>query len=283
MPYWAGLGYYARARNLHRCARIIASDWGGQFPKDIDELTNLPGIGRSTAAAITAFAFGQHNPIMDGNVKRVFTRYFGIEGETGRRAVEQQLWQLAQSALAQSAHEINISAYTQGLMDLGATVCARRQPQCDRCPLAPNCYARRAGRQGDLPTPKARKKAPRRSCHMLIARHGNDVLLEQQPSPGIWGGLWSLPQYDDVTAMHAHMQNMGLAPGMESPLQPFTHVFSHFTLQVEPWLIQTSSLPVAEPQPAQSWKAIDTLHAVALPSPVKTLLDRLFKKPAATQ
>jgi A/G-specific adenine glycosylase len=276
MPYWAGLGYYARARNLHKCAGIVAGRWGGRFPKNIDDIASLPGIGRSTAAAITAFAFGQRNPIMDGNVKRVFTRYFGIEGEPQRRAVEQQLWFLAQEVIARSAHGIDMAAYTQGLMDLGATVCTRRLPQCGACPLSSACYARRAGRQGELPTPKARKAAPKRHCQMLVVHDDDHVLLVRQPSPGIWGGLWSLPKYDDVAAMHAAMQNMGLAPGTESPLEPFTHVFSHFALRVEPWIANARGMAAAEPRPAQSWKGIHALAAVALPAPIKALLDRLF-------
>ncbi|WP_057110344.1 A/G-specific adenine glycosylase, partial [Bordetella pertussis] len=175
MPYWAGLGYYARARNLHRCAQEIMQRCVGRFPPRAEEIATLPGIGRSTAAAIAAFAYGERSPIMDGNVKRVFTRHFGIEGDPARRAVEQQLWALA-AAQVQAAPDLDMPGYTQGLMDLGATLCTRGKPACERCPVAQSCIARRDGRQAELPTPKARKAIPERSTAMLVL-HGPDGIL----------------------------------------------------------------------------------------------------------
>ena len=154
MPYWAGLGYYARARNLHRCAQEIARDWQGRFPPTAEAIATLPGIGRSTAAAIAAFAYGERSPILDGNVKRVFTRHFGIAGDPSKREVEQRLWALADTQV-EVAPDLDMAAYTQGLMDLGATLCTRGKPACDKCPVADTCVARREGRQAELPTPGA--------------------------------------------------------------------------------------------------------------------------------
>src|SRR3546814_7191213 len=168
MPYWAGLGYYARARNLHRCAQTLCLDWGGAFPKTSAEIATLPGIGRPTAAAIAAFSYGERCPIMDGNVKRVFTRYFGIEGITSERATEQLLWQTAEAALAGAAQPPDMAAYTQGLMDLGSQCCTRSRPDCGRCPLRANCYAFAHARQNELPTPRKKKVSPERQCKMLI-------------------------------------------------------------------------------------------------------------------
>lgn len=195
MPYWAGLGYYARARNLHRCAQEIARDWNGRFPPSAEAIATLPGIGRSTAAAIAAFAYGERSPILDGNVKRVFTRHFGIAGDPARREIEQRLWALA-DAQVEAAPGLDMAAYTQGLMDLGATLCTRGKPACERCPVADTCVARREGRQAELPTPKARKAIPERETAMLVLQHQGAFLLQQRPEPGIWGGLWSLPEFD---------------------------------------------------------------------------------------
>ena len=165
MPYWAGLGYYARARNLHRCAQEIARDWQGRFPPTAEAIATLPGIGRSTAAAIAAFAYGERSPILDGNVKRVFTRHFGIAGDPSKREVEQRLWALADTQV-EVAPDLDMAAYTQGLMDLGATLCTRGKPACDKCPVADTCVARREGRQAELPTPKRARRCPsaRRRC-----------------------------------------------------------------------------------------------------------------------
>ena len=165
MPYWAGLGYYARARNLHRCAQEIARDWQGRFPPTAEAIATLPGIGRSTAAAIAAFAYGERSPILDGNVKRVFTRHFGIAGDPSKREVEQRLWALADTQV-EVAPDLDMAAYTQGLMDLGATLCTRGKPACDKCPVADTCVARREGRQAELPTPRRARRCPsaRRRC-----------------------------------------------------------------------------------------------------------------------
>lgn len=276
MPYWAGLGYYARARNLHRCAQAVCRDWGGQFPRNSQDIATLPGIGRSTAAAIAAFSHKERSPIMDGNVKRVFTRYFGIEGITSVRATEQALWHTAEAVLDAAPRNLDMTAYTQGLMDLGSQCCTRSRPSCTACPLQQHCYARIHARQHELPTPRKKKPSPERECRMLIARHADHILLEQQPSPGIWGGLWSLPRYESDEALQAACCQWG---GHDAPAQKMAglvHVFTHFRLHIEPWYVVNDTPRLAEPAAAQRWVALDELRNAALPAPVRKILEGLF-------
>ena len=276
MPYWAGLGYYARARNLHRCAQTVCEKWEGKFPRQVSEIMQLPGIGRSTAAAIAAFAYGERQPIMDGNVKRVFTRYFGIIGNPAVRAVEQELWQTAEAAIDAAPPELDMAAYTQGLMDLGSSCCTRTRPTCGLCPLGGHCYAHIESMQRELPTPKTRKTGAERQCKMLILEHQGKILLEQRPSPGIWGGLHSLPQYDDLESLQGACLNWGLDPAQALKIAALLHTFSHFKLHIEPWYLRSPAQAVAEPGPRQAWVAIEDLPATALPAPVRKLLSGLF-------
>lgn len=277
MPFWAGLGYYARARNLHRCAQTLVQQWGGTFPPTAEQIATLPGIGPSTAAAIAAFAFAQQTPIMDGNVKRVFTRHFAIEGDPTRREVEQRLWTLARHEVdAERVGTLDMSAYTQGLMDLGATLCTRRQPACDRCPVAESCEARRQGRQHELPTARVRKAAATRSTAMLVIHSDHHVLLTLRPSPGIWGGLWSLPECapgDEVQAAAALCAADHATP---VAMAAFEHVFTHFRLHIQPWDIDLGSVvPDAVTEPLR-WFARRDLPALGLPAPVRKLVDGLL-------
>ncbi|MBV6305739.1 A/G-specific adenine glycosylase [Candidimonas humi] len=276
MPYWAGLGYYARARNLHRCAREICERLDGEFPRRAEDIAQLPGIGRSTAAAIAAFAYGERAPIMDGNVKRVFTRYFGIYGNPAARAVEQQLWHTAQAAIDAADAGLDMGAYTQGLMDLGAGCCTRGVPACAQCPLAAGCYARLNSRQHELPAPKPRKQAGERQCAMLVLEQDGRVLLEQRPSRGIWGGLWCLPQYEDAQAMRAACGSRGIDCGPAQRMVPFSHTFTHFKLHIEPWLLRGTAPGLQEPAPGQAWVPVGELAGAALPAPVKKLLGGLY-------
>lgn len=274
MPYWAGLGYYARARNLHRCAQVLVSEHDGRFPSHSKDIALLPGIGRSTAAAIAAFSYGERSPIMDGNVKRVFTRYFGIHGYPGLRAVETQLWQLAEAAVEQSPADLDMARYTQGLMDLGAQVCTRGKPQCERCPLQDDCEARRLGLQKILPEPRPRKDIPDRHCAMLLWHSHGHVLLEKQPQTGIWGGLWSLPRYDDSQALIEACTTMGIALPAASRMAAFVHVFTHFRLRIEPWMLETPAR-LMEAGPEQRWIPFQQLDDTAVPAPVRSLLNAL--------
>lgn len=274
MPYWAGLGYYARARNLHRCAREVAEHWGGCFPPTAAELATLPGIGRSTACAIAAFCYGERSPIMDGNVKRVFTRYFGIYGPTQKKAVENALWDKADQAVAESPPDLDMAAYTQGLMDLGSQCCTRSKPTCSLCPLQSDCYAHLHQAQAELPSPKERARQDERYCHVLIVEQDGRLLLEQRPDKGIWGGLQTLPQFDDEHAL------MTAARGWSSQdpvsLASFQHVFSHFKLHITPWLLTADTSTLAEPDARQQWLDVLELSGAALPAPIRKLLDGLY-------
>lgn len=280
MPFWAGLGYYTRARNLHRCARMVMDDYGGQFPSSADDLLNLPGIGRSTAAAIAAFAFGERRSILDGNVKRVLCRVFGIEGDPASGPVEKKLWALAESIVHQAPASLDMTAYTQGLMDLGATRCTRGgKPLCELCPLRDDCHAQHHSRQAELPWRRARKALPEREKHFLIALSPQAVLLERQPSRGIWANLWSLPAQDDAGMVQALAGRIGAAtPAVR--LATLTHTFSHYRLQMHPWLLELPQQPLAEPSADSRWVAWQDIHEAALPAPVEKLLKALM--PAAS-
>ncbi|MCJ9707967.1 A/G-specific adenine glycosylase [Bordetella hinzii] len=271
MPYWAGLGYYARARNLHRCAQEIMAHWNGRFPPDAERIASLPGIGRSTAAAIAAFAYGERSPIMDGNVKRVFARHFGIEGDPSKRETEQKLWQLADSLVA-AVPSLDMTAYTQGLMDLGATLCTRGKPDCSRCPVADSCIARRDGRQQELPTPKARRAVPERQTAMLVLEHEGAILLQQRPSPGIWGGLWSLPEFDAAGDARQACEALGLEPQAHYELAAFAHTFTHYRLHVRPWYVPVRAAGLRAGGQPERWVPAAELGAVALPAPIRKLL-----------
>lgn len=201
MALWAGLGYYSRARNLHRCAQAVVERHGGAFPASPEALAELPGIGRSTAAAIASFAFGARATILDGNVKRVLARVFGVEGFPGDKRIENEMWALAEALLPDAAEPTDVTAYTQGLMDLGATLCVRGKPECGRCPFAGECVAQRSGRQRELPAARPKKAVPTRRTWMLVLRDGDAVLLQRRPPAGIWGGLWSLPEADGDAAL----------------------------------------------------------------------------------
>ena len=271
MPYWAGLGYYARARNLHKCAQTIQKNHQGLFPKTSAELAQLPGIGPSTAAAIASFAYNERAPIMDGNVKRVFCRYFGIYGLTHLRATEKKLWDLAHQVLLAAPANLTMSAYTQGQMDLGSQVCSRGKPNCEACPLQKNCYALAHQVQHELPTPKPRLKQPERYCDMLIWQQDDKILLEQRPDTGIWGGLLTLPQFENETLLRQFMQHQGITLKAAQKMAPLTHVFSHFKLHITPWWVQDQR-GLQEPKPNQRWLDVVQISEAALPAPVLTLL-----------
>ena len=275
MTHWSGLGYYARARNLHRAAQTIVESHGGQFPRTAAEIATLPGIGRSTAAAIAAFAFGERAAILDGNVKRVLTRIFGVDGFPGEKRVENQLWTLAESLLPTR----DIGRYTQAQMDLGATLCTRSKPACVRCPFADDCVARRDGRVGELPTPRPRKPVPRRSARYAIIIHEHAVLLERRPPSGIWGGLLTPPEIPsterDVGGWA--QQRLGLACTPAAPLASLTHTFTHFVLELQPVLLHaaTPTCTLIADDGALRWHALADLADAALPAPMRKILGAL--------
>ena len=279
MALWAGLGYSTRARNLHRCAQVVVAQHGGEFPASPEMLATLPGIGRSTAAAIASFAFGARATILDGNVKRVLARIFGIDGFPGDKRVETAMWALAETLMpGADAGSAQVSAYTQGLMDLGATLCVRGKPDCVQCPFAAECVANVTGRQRELPVARPKKAIPTRRTWMLVLRDGPAVLLERRPPAGIWGGLWSLPEAADEAALAALAGELG-AGSPAARLAPLTHTFTHFKLDIEPRLAEyqggTGRASSEARDEESAWVSLDELDAYGVPAPVRKLLDGL--------
>ena len=263
IEHWAGLGYYARARNLHRCAQQVTEHYGGQFPDDPEKLAELPGIGRSTAAAIAAFAYGKQAAILDGNVKRVLCRHFGIDGFPGLAAVDRKLWLLAESLLPESG----IESYTQGLMDLGATVCTRNRPRCTDCPVAADCIARRENRQKELPVARPKKMVPERhSCFVLIS-DGRGLLLERRPPSGLWGGLLVPPEGEPDAVSSRYGLNILSA----RHLPPLKHTFTHFKLQIEAVLCHVSPESVVR-ESGLEWVALEQAADAGVPTPMRKLI-----------
>lgn len=267
---WSGLGYYQRARNLHRCAETIVAEHGGVFPASAQALAALPGIGPSTAAAIAAFCFGERAAILDGNVKRVLCRSFGVEALPTTTQGTRALLDLAETLLPDAA---DIAAYTQGLMDLGATVCRPRRPDCPQCPFQDDCAARRSGDAERLPLRPAKvRKRPQRQCALLWlhdARTGR-IWLEKRPPTGIWPGLWSLPQFDSVE--HALQAAAGTGRLLRNRTLPAVHhVFTHFELTMDPVVVDVEPLPAMHAHSGQ-WATAGEALALGLPAPVRSLL-----------
>ena len=272
LALWSGLGYYARARNLHRAARIVIERHGGEFPKEFDAIAALPGIGRSTAAAIAVFVTGAREPILDGNVKRVLARCFGIPGYPGEKRVENRMWDLAAGLLP----EREVEAYTQGLMDLGARICTRHRPRCEACPHEGQCVARRENRISQLPSPRPRKPVPEKSTVMLILQHNGEILLEKRPEPGIWGGLWSFPEVTDpsqaATVSHGRF---GAAVEADGILPVIHHGFTHFSLTIAPALLRVTRKEPRAQSPDHLWLTLDDAINAAVPAPVRAILRQL--------
>jgi A/G-specific adenine glycosylase len=305
LAHWSGLGYYARGRNLHRAAQIIVEKYRGEFPREFEQIVELPGIGRSTAAAICALAWHERCAILDGNVKRVLARYCGISGSPSVKAVEAKLWQQAEALLPEinnaaipakagiqslnkavlplsrelrekdSLSISDISTYTQALMDLGATLCMRSKPKCGECPVRGDCVAFQNGRVSELPTPRPRKAVPEMSTTFLLLMHGNDILLEKRPGSGIWGGLWCPPQFDDENAAREWFVQNGMTASDGERLATFTHTFTHFKLHITPLKIQLSRKPLRAAQPGSVWLDVEEALRAAIPTPVRALLEKV--------
>ncbi len=314
LAHWSGLGYYARGRNLHKAARIVAERFGGEFPHRIEDIIELPGIGRSTAAAICALAFHERRAILDGNVKRVLARYCGIEGWAGDKKVEAQLWQQAESLLpppcrgrvgegvetsqtstpilafplqggrdVSTEHEwpatnSDVATYIQAQMDIGATVCTRGKPKCDACPVQSDCIAYQTGRVQQLPAPRPRKAVPERSATFLLLMHGNDILLKKRAPTGIWGGLWCPPQFDDEAAARDWFERNGMEASHGEKLETFTHAFTHFKLHITPLKIQLAHKPLRAEQPGSVWLDVEEALRAAIPTPVRKVLQQLDRR-----
>ena len=274
LALWSGLGYYSRARNLRRTAQLCIERHGGELPRDLDALSAMPGIGRSTAAAILAQAYGDRHAILDGNVRRVLARWHGVRGWPGASGTQRVLWAHAEA----HTPALRVADYTQAIMDLGATLCTRTRPDCARCPVATGCVARRDGLTTTLPEPKPRRALPTRATVMLVARDARGrVLLERRPPTGVWARLWSLPETDDATNAQAHLDaRYAVRAPLPRPLDPFVHTFSHYHLAVTPLLFEgaADTLHVADSDDRR-WHSPDELAAIGLPAPVRRLLVQL--------
>ncbi|MBI5006350.1 MAG: A/G-specific adenine glycosylase [Nitrosomonadales bacterium] len=302
LAHWSGLGYYARGRNLHKAARIVAERFGGEFPRRFEDIVELPGIGRSTAAAICALAWHEHRAILDGNVKRVLARYCGIEGWAGEKKIEEQLWQQAESLLPppcrgragvgvkllsscdstpiltfplQGGRDDSIATYTQALMDMGATVCVRSRPRCAACPVQADCVAVQTDRTAQLPTPRPKKAVPERHAVFLLLMHGSDILLEKRPGSGIWGGLWCPPQFEDEVAARDWFLRSGMEARGGEKLKSFTHVFTHFKLHITPLKVELAHKPLRAGEPGSVWLEVGEALGAAIPTPVRKVLEQL--------
>ena len=275
LALWSGLGYYSRARNLHRCAQAVVAEHGGRFPADSAALATLPGIGRSTAAAIAAFCFGERVAILDGNVKRVLGRVLAFDGDLAEAAQERTLWSLAGALLPQQG----IESYTQGLMDLGATLCLARAPQCLICPVREDCAARASGRPEAYPVKTRKLKRGAREHVWLLLQWRDLVWLVRKPDTGVWAGLWTLPEFDSFDAFDAAAQHW---PGGAEALPSFTHVLTHLDWTLHPmrWTLpprtgarRVEAITAAWPQ--GRWFTLDEALSAGLPAPLRKLLARL--------
>ncbi len=270
---WSGLGYYARARNLHAAAVRLCAAHGGHFPQDIDALVALPGIGRSTAGAILSLACGQRHPILDGNVKRVLARFHAVEGWPGRTAVLKRLWALAERHTPRE----RVADYTQAMMDLGATLCTRGTPDCDACPLNADCAALAQGRPQAYPAPRPKRALPVREVYMLLLVNGEgEVWLQQRPPSGVWGGLWSLPEFDGPDALLDWCGRFTGRAVEARELPALRHTFSHFRLDIRPRLVrlENPAFSVMEGEGCV-WYNSRQPQSLGLAAPVRRLLDSL--------
>jgi A/G-specific adenine glycosylase len=272
LAHWSGLGYYSRARNLHRAATVIRDRHAGIFPSTFEEVAALPGIGRSTAAAILVFAHGRRDAILDGNVKRVLARACGIAGHAGDKATADALWSAAEGLLPVRG----IESYTQGLMDLGATVCLRRQPKCGACPVNESCIALRENLIDEIPAPRPRKALPHRNTVMLVLDRSGALLLERRPAPGIWGGLWCFPELaDDEDAAAVSLQRYGAKVGEAQRLPDVEHGFTHFSLTISPRKLEVTSVVPRAAETDYRWLTIEEAARTGIPAPVRRIIESL--------
>ncbi len=273
LQHWSGLGYYARARNLHRAAQVVRDEHGGVFPDEFEDVVGLPGIGRSTAAAILSLAFHQRHAILDGNVKRVLARHEAISGWPGKPGVAAELWDVAERNTPQS----NVAAYTQAIMDLGATVCRRSKPSCDRCPVCGDCQAQLAGTISNYPGRKPKKVKPLRQTTMVLASNNGEVYMERRPEAGIWGGLWSLPELGERTLDDWCDDVLGSSATDFDTWPVLRHSFSHYDLDILPVVVRVSprASTVAD-NDHKTWHGLEDVPPGGIAAPVRKLLDKLL-------
>ena len=268
---WSGLGYYARARNLHQAAKQIVTEHGGEFPPSLEQAMRLPGVGRSTAGAILALSRRERHPILDGNVRRVLARCFAVEGWPGERAVDVRLWDLSEACTPRE----DVDRYIQAIMDLGATVCTRSKPACDACPVAEICLARAQGRQASLPTPRPtpREKPLRKTRMLVVIRDDGSVLLEQRPARGIWGGLWGFPEFaDDAAASAWAREKLGIDSASLEPWPTLRHGFTHFDLDIFPLRLRAEPAAASVAEAGYVWYNSRAPAKLGLAAPVAALI-----------
>jgi A/G-specific adenine glycosylase len=280
LSHWSGLGYYARARNLHKAAQRICVEHDGQFPQSIDDVTALPGIGRSTAGAILSLAMRQRHPILDGNVKRVLARHEGIAGWPGKTQVAAELWDVAD----QYTPGKRVAEYTQAIMDLGATLCTRSKPACERCPVSENCEALQTDNVAKFPGRKQKEPKPLRTTTMILAKVNNEVYLERRPETGIWGGLWSFPELGDESVDEWCDKVLGGSAIEVLSWDLLRHSFSHYDLDIQPIVvrIESSTGKVADAD-QRVWHGLDDDPPGGLAAPVRKLIKQLKKSEYVAQ
>ena len=277
LHHWTGLGYYARARNLHKTAQLVSGELNGQFPDNVPQLIELPGIGRSTAGAISSIAFKNQATILDGNVKRVLARFSATDGWPGKSAVVEKLWLIAETYTPYK----RIADYTQAMMDLGATVCTRSSPNCEQCPLVKNCKAYQLGNPQDYPGKKPKKKLPvKTTCFLMIRNSEGALLLEQNPPVGLWGGLWIFPQCESQDQLEETYLKLGIQADSQQILEIKRHTFSHFHLDYQPVEISIGSSAATANQIAeesnQVWYNPQNPLSLGMPAPIKALLQNQY-------
>ncbi|RVU83292.1 adenine DNA glycosylase [Leucothrix sargassi] len=277
LKHWSGLGYYARARNLHKAAKQIQDDFFGEFPDTLEEVTSLSGIGRSTAGAILSIAFKQRQAILDGNVKRVLARHNMVDGWYGKASTQKELWEIAEELLPVPQEPPRYADYTQAMMDLGATVCTRSKPSCPSCPLTEDCQALLTDTVAQYPVPKPKKVTPERSAVALLVHNGSSIYLEKRPPSGIWGGLWCFPQFDTIDDAKDWLAKRGYADhtiDTAQALENYKHVFSHFKLTLTPLLIpqQNEQSDAVRDTEEAVWYNINDEFDGGLATPVQDLL-----------
>ena len=277
LHHWTGLGYYARARNLHKTAQQVSSELDGQFPDNVSQLVELPGIGRSTAGAISSIAFKNQATILDGNVKRVLARFSATDGWPGKSAVVEQLWLIAETYTPYK----RVADYTQAMMDLGATLCTRSSPNCEQCPLVKDCKAFKQGNPQDYPSKKPKKKLPvKTTCFLMIKNSDGALLLGQNPPAGLWGGLWVFPQCESQEQLGEACLKLGIVADSQQVFEVKRHTFSHFHLDYLPIEISTGSSASIDSRIAegsnQVWYNPQNPLSLGMPAPIKALLQKHY-------
>lgn len=270
LHHWTGLGYYARARNLHKAAKLIRDQYAGEFPETLEQVMDLPGVGRSTAGAILSLSLGQPHSILDGNVKRVLARFFLVEGWYGVKSVENQLWSLTDAVTPKDS----VTQFNQAMMDLGASHCSRSKPNCEQCPLHTRCGAYSQGLTAVFPHSKPKKERPKREAFHLIVKANQAVLMEKRPSSGIWGGLFGFFEFETVEQMAAFVAQQGLS-GIQKQMASFIHIFSHFELTITPIVLELPTVPDVVHDNGIIWYDLNEPALVGLSTPTKKMVKEL--------